>query len=81
MTSKKFKNRFLDYTDGFGRPSKEIFAALGVLILQQLHDLTDEEIIPQFSFNLQWHFALNISGESDEVIYFESRKKGRHGRK
>jgi hypothetical protein len=52
-----------------------------VLILQQLHDLTDKEIIPQFSFNLQWHFALNIFGESDEVIYFESRKKGRHGRK
>jgi hypothetical protein len=68
------------YTDGFGRPSKEIFAALGVLILQQM-DLTDEETVSQFYFNLQWHFALNIPGQSDEAIYFESRKKGKHGRR
>jgi len=41
------------YTQGFGRPTKEIFAALGALILQQMHDLTDEETVDQFSFNLQ----------------------------
>jgi hypothetical protein len=57
------------YTDGFGRPSKEIFAALGALILQQMHDLTDEETVSQFSFNLQWHYALDIPGESDEAKY------------
>jgi Transposase DDE domain/Transposase domain (DUF772) len=57
------------YTDGFGRPTKEIFAALGALILQQMHDLTDEETVSQFSFNLQWHYALDIPGESDEAKY------------
>jgi hypothetical protein len=57
------------YTDGFGRPSKEIFATLGALILQQMHDLTDEETVTQFSFNLQWHYALDIPGESDEAKY------------
>jgi hypothetical protein len=57
------------YTDGFGRPTKEIFAALGALILQQMHDLTDEETVSQFSFNLQWHYALDIPGESDESKY------------
>ena len=57
------------YTDGFGRPTKEIYAALGALILQQMHDLTDEETVSQFSFNLQWHYALDIPGESDEAKY------------
>ena len=57
------------YTEGFGRPTKEIFAVLGALILQQMHDLTDEETVSQFSFNLQWHYALDIPGESDEAKY------------
>jgi hypothetical protein len=57
------------YTEGFGRPTKEIFAALGALILQQMHDLPDEETVSQFSFNLQWHYALDIPGESDEAKY------------
>jgi hypothetical protein len=57
------------YTDGFGRPTKEIYAALGALILQQMHDLTDEQTVSQFSFNLQWHYALDIPGESDESKY------------
>ena len=57
------------YREGFGRPTKEIYAALGALILQQMHDLTDEETVSQFSFNLQWHYALDIPGESDEAKY------------
>ena len=57
------------YTDGFGRPTKEIYSSLGALILQQMHDLTDEETVAQFSFNMQWHYALDISGESDEAKY------------
>ncbi len=57
------------YTEGFGRPTKEVYAALGALILQQMHDLTDEETVSQFSFNLQWHYALDIPGESDEAKY------------
>jgi len=57
------------YTEGFGRPSKEIYAALGALILQQMHDLTDEETVSQFSYNIQWHYALDIPGESDEAKY------------
>jgi hypothetical protein len=61
------------YTDGFGRPTKEIFATMGALILQQMHDLTDEETVSQFSFNLQWHYALDIPGESDEAKYLCSK--------
>lgn len=52
-----------------GRPTKELHAMLGVVLLQQMLDLTDEETVDQFAFNLQWHYALNITGESDQVAY------------
>jgi len=57
------------FTEGFGRPTKELYTALGVLILQPMHDLTDEETVSQFSFNLQWHYALDIPDESDDAKY------------
>ena len=52
-----------------GRPTKELYAMLGALILQQTFDLTDEETVEQFSFNIQWHYALNITEESDTAKY------------
>jgi hypothetical protein len=61
------------FTEDFGRPTKEQYAALGALILQQMHDLTDEETVSQFSFNLQWHYALDIPGESDESKYLSPK--------
>lgn len=53
----------------FGRPTKELYTVVGVLILQQAFDLTDMETIEQLSFNIQWHYALNIIGQSDESAY------------
>jgi hypothetical protein len=53
----------------FGRPSKELYSMLGALILQQTFDLTDEETIQQYAFNIQWHYSLNISEESDSAKY------------
>lgn len=58
---------FFDKT--FGRPSKELYTVLGVLVLQQSLDLTDEETISQLAFNIQWHYALNITEESDTAKY------------
>jgi Transposase domain (DUF772). len=57
------------FTSDFGRPTKELHTILGVLLLQQMHDLTDEETVDQAAFNLQWHYALNIPEESDEAKY------------
>jgi len=57
------------FKDGFGRPTKELHTVLGVLILQQTHDLTDEETVNQLAFNIQWHYALNIPEESDSAKY------------
>lgn len=57
------------FSESLGRPTKELYALLGALLLQQTHDLTDKETIEQFSFNSQWHYALNITGAGDEETY------------
>ena len=57
------------FNDDFGRPTKELYTALGALVLQQAHDLTDKETVNQLSFNIQWHYALNITEESDSAKY------------
>ena len=61
------------FTEDFGRPTKELYAAMGSLILQQMHDLTDAETVSQYSFNIQWHYALDIPGESDESKYLSPK--------
>jgi len=57
------------FSETYGRPTKELYTALGVLLLQQIHDLSDEETVSQLAFNLQWHYALDIVDESDEAKY------------
>jgi hypothetical protein len=61
------------FTEGFGRPTKELYTALGVLVLQQSLDLTDVETVNQLAFNIQWHYALNITEESDSAKYFSEK--------
>lgn len=56
-----------------GRPSKEVYAVLGAVLLQQMMDLTDEETIDNFAFNLQWHYALNVTDESDKGSYLSPK--------
>lgn len=57
------------FKEDFGRPTKELYTVLGVLLLQQAHDLTDDEAVNQLAFNIQWHYALNITDESDSSKY------------
>jgi len=52
-----------------GRPSKELYTAIGATILQQVHDLSDNDVIEELAFNIQWHYALDITGESDDDKY------------
>lgn len=56
-----------------GRPSKELYAMLGLMILQQMHDLTDEQAVEQFAFNIKWHYALDITNTSDTYSYVSLR--------
>ncbi len=58
-----------DFQEDFGRPTKELYTITGTVLLQQMFDLSDEETVSQAAFNQQWHYALDISGESDEAKY------------
>ena len=57
------------YDDWQGRPTKELYSMMGLMILQQMHDLTDEQAVEQFCFNIKWHYALNITNPEDTASY------------
>jgi len=61
------------YSEHFGRRTKELYAMLGIVLLQQQMNLTDDETIQQFSFNIMWHYALNITDPSDVSSYISPR--------
>jgi len=48
-----------------GRPSKELYTVMGLLILQQLLDLSDRETVATLAFDTRWQYALDITGDSD----------------
>jgi len=61
---------FVPFFDpGFGRPTKDLSTVMGLLILQQTLDLDDEAAIEQLAFNIQFHYALDITEESDAAKY------------
>ena len=57
------------YHEKNGRPSKEMYAMLGLMILQQMHDLTDEKAIGDFMFDIRWRYALDVPGDCDGEAY------------
>ena len=61
------------FREGFGRPTKELYTVLGVLLFQQMKDLSDAEAVSQLAFNIQWHYALNLSEESDQAKYISEK--------
>ena len=61
------------YSQEFGRRTKELYAMLGLVLLQQQQDLTDDEAIAQFSFNIMWQYALNVTDASDFSSYVAPR--------
>ena len=52
-----------------GRPTNELVAMMGTMILQHMHDLTDQETAKQFAFNIEWHYALDITSNLDKSAY------------
>ena len=61
------------YHDVFGRPTKELYSMMGLMILQQMFDQTDREAVEQFCFNIQWHYALNITSPQDSASYVSEK--------
>ncbi len=60
---------FSKYDPVFGAPTKELYAMIGLMVIQQMHNLTDEEAVDQFAYNLQWQYALNITRTDDAAAY------------
>jgi len=69
LTTLPVEKIFTKYDPVFGAPTKELYSMLGLMVLQQMNDLTDEEAVDQFAYNLQWHYALNITSSADTAAY------------
>ncbi len=55
------------YCEDNGRPNRAVQTVLGVLILKEFWDLTDEETLEQLEFNLLWHHALQLTAEESHL--------------
>jgi hypothetical protein len=51
------------YCEDNGRPNRAVQTVLGVLILKEMFNLTDEEALEEMEFNLLWHHALRLTLE------------------
>jgi hypothetical protein len=50
-----------------GRPNVPVEVVLGVHILKEMFNLTDDEALEQLEFNLLWHHALRLSPEDTHL--------------
>jgi hypothetical protein len=55
------------YSPDNGRPNRAVQTVLGVHILKEMGDLTDEEALEQLEFNLLWHHALRLDSEETHL--------------
>lgn len=69
LTTLPVEKIFSKYNPVFGAPTKELYAMIGLMVIQQMNDLTDEEAVDQFAYNLQWQYALNITSTDDADAY------------
>ena len=46
---------------------------LGILLLQLTMDLNDKVATQHLTFNIKWHYALNILEESDDTKYISEK--------
>ncbi len=55
-----FRDAFSETT---GRPNKSVRLMLGLHILKEWNDLTDEQVLEELEFNLLWQYALGVTAE------------------
>jgi hypothetical protein len=48
-----------------GRPNFSVARVLGLCLLQELNDLSDQQALDTFSFDIRWRYALDVSDEGD----------------
>lgn len=47
---------------------QDLHVVVGVMLLQQLHDLTDAAAVEALAFNMAWHYALDVRSEADSYF-------------
>jgi len=50
-----------------GRPNFSVARLLGLCLLQEWNDLSDQEALDTFSFDVRWRYALDVSDEEDSL--------------
>lgn len=55
------------YSEGIGRPNRAVQTVLGVHILKEMFDLTDDQALEALEFNLLWHHALRLDIEETHL--------------
>lgn len=48
-----------------GRPNFSVARLLGLCLLQEWNDLSDQEALDTFSFDIRWRYALDVDEEAD----------------
>ncbi|MFZ3588651.1 transposase [Bacillus sp. DJP31] len=56
------------YSEEFSRPNKPVNMLVSLLILKELHGLTDEQLIESLYFDYRYHYALGIENFEKERI-------------
>jgi hypothetical protein len=48
-----------------GRPNFSVARLLGLCLMQELNNLSDQQALDTFSFDIRWRYALDVSDEED----------------
>lgn len=55
------------YCEDNGRPNVPVRLLAALHLLKDVDDLTDEQVLEQFEFNLQWHYATGVDPDKAHV--------------
>ena len=56
-----------------GRPNFSVARLLGLCLLQEWNDFSDQEALDTFSFDIRWRYALDVNDDED---YLSRRSLG-----
>ena len=51
-----------------GRPNFSVARVLGLCLLQEWNDLSDQQALDTFSFDVRWRYALEVSDEEEDYL-------------
>jgi hypothetical protein len=58
---------FADLYGKTGRPNFSVARLLGLYLLQEWNDVSDQEALDAFSFDIRWRYALDVSDAEDSL--------------